>query len=122
MFNSVSKQIYAFFSEMPEFQAVMQREVEGELKTFLFPIVASETNSLPLATYVLDERTPETKDRSQLNISIAFWFDKDSYDDCCIFTDAMVLKVDDEFNLISSSIEYNEESYTYSGLINFNLL
>lgn len=122
MFNSVSIEIYNFFSGLPEFQAVMQRMVDGAPKTFLFPIVASEENGLPLTTYLLGERTPDTKDRSLLDISVSFWFDKNSYDACCAFTDAMTEKVDETYNLISSSIEYNDESLTYSGIINFNLL
>ncbi|WP_268846456.1 hypothetical protein [Flavobacterium aestivum] len=91
-------------------------------KVFLFPIVALEGNTLPLATYYLDERTPETKDRSLIDISIIFWFDQDAYDACCSFTDTMIEKIEEEYNFLSSKIEYNEESYTYSGIVNFNLL
>jgi hypothetical protein len=118
MFSSLSKEIYNFFSSLPEFNAVMQRDGE----TFLFPIVALEGNSLPLTTYYLDERTPETKDRSQLEISIIFWFNQSSYDACCSFVDVMIEKIDGEYNFLSSRIEYNEESFTYSGIVTFNLL
>lgn len=118
MFSSLSKEIYSFFSSLPEFISVMQRDGE----TFLFPIVALEGNTLPLTTYYLDERTPETKDRSQIEISVMFWFNQGSYDMCCSFTDAMVDKVDEKYNFLSSKIEYNEESFTYSGIVTFNLL
>ena len=122
MFNSISQEVYSFFSSLPEFNAVMQRDVDGEPKTFLFPIVASEENGLPITTYILDERTPGTKDRSLLGVSVSFWYDKNSYDACCIFTDTMYNKVDEKYNILSSSVDYNEESFTYSGTINFNLL
>lgn len=122
MFSSLSVEIYSFFSTIPEFNAVMKRTVDGEEKIFLFPIVALEGNSLPLTTYVLGERTPETKDRSQIEILIMFWFDQNSYDTCCSFADTMINKIDEKYNLLSSSIEYNEESFTYSAIVNFNLL
>jgi len=122
MFKSISTEIYSFFSELSEFNAVMQRTVGGESKTFLFPIVASEGTTFPLTTYVLGERTPETKDRSLLDIYVAFWFDKNAYDACCEFTDAMHNKIAEKYNILSASVEYNEDSFTYSGLIVFNLL
>lgn len=118
MFSSLSKEIWSFFSGLPEFNAVMQRDS----KTFLFPIVAMEGNTLPLTTYYLDERTPETKDRSQINITVIFWFDQNSYDACCEFVDAMTDKIDEKYNLLSSKIDYNEESATYSASVIFNLL
>lgn len=122
MFNSVSQELYSFFSVISEFNAVMQRVVDGEEKTFLFPIVALEGNSLPLTTYILGERTPATKDKSQLDIIVIFWFDQGSYDQCCAFADTMIEKIDEKYNFISSSVDYNEESYTYSAMVNFNLM
>lgn len=118
MFSSLSKEIWSFFSGLSEFNAVMQRNG----KTFLFPIVALEGNTLPLTTYHLGEKTPETKDRSQIPITVIYWFDQNSYDACCEFVDAMAEKVDQKYNLLSSKIDYNEESFTYSGSVIFNLL
>lgn len=122
MFNSVSQEIYSFFSNIDEFNAVMTRSEGGVDKTFLFPIVAMEGNSLPLTTYVLGDRTPETKDRSQLDIAVIFWFDQNSYDQCCEFADIMIEKIDEKYNFISSRVDYNEGSYTYSAMVNFNLM
>ncbi|WP_369616915.1 hypothetical protein [Flavobacterium sp. CFS9] len=99
----------------------MKRNEDGKEKTFLFPIVALEGNSLPISTYYLGERTPETKDRTQVDIVVIFWFDQNSYDACCAFTDAMVDQIDNKYNFISASIDYNEESFTYSGMVNFKL-
>ncbi|MHC0441612.1 hypothetical protein [Flavobacterium sp. 3-210] len=122
MFESISKELYSFFSGLPDFNAVMKRNEGGTEKTFLFPIVALEGNTLPLSTYILGDRNPETKDRSQVDIIVIFWFDQNSYDACCAFTDAMVQHIDARYNLLSASIDYNEESFTYSGMVNFNLL
>ena len=122
MFSSVSQEIFSFFSGISEFNAVMKRAENSVDKTFLFPVVAMEGNSLPLTTYVLGERTPETKDRSQLDIVVIFWFDQNSYDQCCEFADIMIEKIDEKYNFISSSVDYNEESYTYSAMVNFNLM
>lgn len=122
MFEKVSTELYSFFSGLPDFNAVMKRNEGGIEKTFLFPIVALEGNSLPLSTYYLGERTPDTKDRSQVDIVVIFWFDQNSYDACCAFTDSMAEQIDKKYNLLSASIDYNEESFTYSGMVNFNLL
>lgn len=122
MFSSVSKEIYSFFSSMPEFTSVMKRVDGAKEKIFLFPIVAMEGNSLPLTTYYLDDRTYETKDRTQLQISVMFWFDQNSYDICCEFADIMIEKIDGLYDFVSSRIEYNEESFTYSAIVNFKIL
>jgi hypothetical protein len=62
---------------------------------------------------------PETKDKSQVLITLNFWFDIESYDQCCEF-DAIANKIDNDF--ILNCIEYNEESECFSGIINFNLI
>lgn len=118
MFTQLSQEIYEFFSANTAFKAVM----EHDGKVNIFPIVASEKNKLPLTTYVLGDREPETKDRTQIPITVMFWFDENSYTKCCQFTDAMVDLVTSKYNFLSAAIEYNEESLTYSGSIVFNLL
>lgn len=121
MFTGTSQQVYSFFSNMPEFNAVMKRTVDGEAVTLLFPIVALEGNNLPLTTFVVGEQTPETKDRYQLDVTVIFWFDQNSYDQCCAFTDAMNDKIKAKHNFIYSSIDYDEAIGTYSGTVTFSL-
>jgi hypothetical protein len=118
MFTQLSQEVYDFFSASTEFKAVM----EHDGKVNIFPIVASEKNKLPLTTYVLGDREPETKDRAQIPITVMFWFDENAYTKCCQFTDQMVDLVQSKYNFLLSSIEYNEESLTYYGTIVFNLL
>jgi hypothetical protein len=118
MFTQLSQEVYDFFSASTEFKTVM----EHDGKVNIFPIVASEKNKLPLTTYVLGDREPETKDRAQIPITVMFWFDENAYTKCCQFTDEMVGLVESKYNFLSAAIEYNEESLTYSGTIVFNLL
>jgi len=118
MFKSISVELRDYLGSLPEFTAVMKR---GE-KLFLFPIVADISNALPLSTYVLGERLPDTKDKSILPVTLSFWFPVESYDQCCEFTDTITELIDAKYNLLSSSIEYNEESATFSGIIIFNLI
>jgi len=118
MFKERSIAVRNYLASLSEFTYVMQRD--GKL--FLFPIVASIENTLPLSTYVLSERTPETKDKSQVTITLNFWFSIEKYDDCCDFTDTICELIDEKYLLQSSSIEYNEESETFSGIINFNII
>lgn len=118
MFKEISVEVRNYLAALPEFTAVMLRAN----KLFLFPIVASIDNPLPLATYVLGDRLPETKDKSQLTITLNFWFSVEKYDQCCEFTDAIANKIDNDYLLQSSSIEYNEESETFSGIINFSII
>jgi hypothetical protein len=122
MFKQLSIETRDFLKELPDFTNVMQRPVDGVDKLFLFPIVAGIENKLPLTTYVLGERMPETKDNGQLVITLNFWFDVESYDECCDFTDKIADAIDDSYLLQSSSIEYNEESGTFSGIINFIII
>jgi hypothetical protein len=118
MFKDTSIQVREYLAGLTEFTAVMQRDS----KLFLFPVIASIDNALPISTYILGERVPETKDKSQVLITLNFWFDIESYDQCCEFTDAIANKIDNDFILQSASIEYNEESECFSGIINFNLI
>lgn len=118
MFKEISLEVRNYLAALTEFTDVMLR---GN-KLFLFPIVASIENQLPLATYVLGDRLPETKDKSQITVTLNFWFNIESYDQCCEFTDAIANKIDEDYILQSSSIEYNEESETFSGIINFSII
>ncbi|WP_281225367.1 hypothetical protein [Flavobacterium aquiphilum] len=122
MFKETSLSVVDYLKNLPEFTAVMQRIVDGNEKLFLFPLVASIENTLPLTTYVLSERTPLTKDVSQVIVTLNFWFGMESYDACCEFTDTLTDLIDDKFLLQSSSIEYNEETATFSGIINFSII
>jgi hypothetical protein len=118
MFKTISEEIYSFLVSLPEFTALMQRNN----KSFLWPIVAPLDTEFPFTTYVLGERTPETKDKSQIIATLAFWFDIESYDVCCEFTDSICDIIDEKYILVASSIEYNPESNTFSGIINYKLI
>jgi len=122
MFKDLSVQTRNFLASLTEFTSVMQREIDGESKLLLFPIVASLGTPFPFATYVLSEKTPQTKDSGQIIITLDFWFSIEQYDQCCEFTDAIEEKIDEKFLFLSSSIEYNEETETFSGVINFNII
>lgn len=118
MFKDISEEINSFLLSLPEFAAVMERNG----KSFLWPIVAPIDTSFPFTTYVLGDKTPETKDKSQIIVTLAFWYDIESYDACCDFTDKISDKIEEEYVFQSSSIEYNPESNTFSGIINFNVI
>lgn len=121
MFKEISITVYDYLKSLPQFTAIMQRVVDGNDKLFLFPIVASLENTLPLTTYVLSEKTPLTKDVSQIIITLNFWFDIESYDQCCEFTDTISELIDEKYLFQTASIEYNDESGTFSGTINFSI-
>lgn len=118
MFKTLSVELRNYLASLPEFKAIMERD--GKL--FLFPIVADISNALPLSTYVLGERLPDTKDSSQIPVTLSFYFTIESYDLCCEFTDTMTQLIDDKYILQSSSIEYNDESGTFSGTLIFNII
>lgn len=123
MFKQLSLDLVTFFSSLPAFTAVMQRNVGGENKLFLFPMVASEENSLPLTTYALGEKLPGTKDLNDIAFAVSFWFSIEQYDECCEFTDIIEELIEDSnYFVVSSKIDFNDESKTYSGTININLI
>ena len=118
MFESISKDLFEFLTTLPVFTAVMKRDGEN----YLYPMVAPLSTPFPFTTYVLGERSPETKDKSQVVVTLAFWYDVESFDACASFTDTMSDVIDDKYILLSSYIEYNEESNTFSGVANFNVI
>lgn len=118
MFEEISIQVNNYLSTLPEFTAVMKRNN----KVFLFPIVASQGTEFPFSTYVLGERTPETKDKSQLDVTLEFWFSVEQYDNCCSFTDSIADAIDQKYVLKSSQIEFNPETITFTGVIVFNVV
>ncbi len=122
MFKQISEELVHWLGALPQFTAIMKREINGVNTLMLFPIVARVENTLPLTTYVLSERLQETKDKAQITITLRFWFGVEKYDDCCEFTDKMTDFVDELYMLDSSSIEYNEEFETFFGEVNFNLI
>lgn len=115
MFTEISTQVKTYLEALPAFTSVMTHDEV----LHLFPIVASEGRKLPLATYIMGEEIPETKDKTMLPVTLALWFDKEKYNECCVLTDAVKAAIQNDLDFISASIEFNEESFTYSGIINF---
>jgi len=122
MFKDISVELVNWLSGLTEFTSVMQRNVDGNDKLFLFPIVARIENEFPFTTYVLSERIPETKDKAQITVTLRFWFGMEQYDVCCEFTDTMSELIDQNYLFDSSSIDYNAEYETFYGEVNFNLV
>lgn len=118
MFEEISIEVNEYLSSLSEFKSVMERNG----KVFLFPIVASFGTEFPFSTYVLGERIPETKDKSQIVVTLDFWFNVEQYDACCRFTDTISDLIEDRYILLSSSIEFNAEATTFTGVINFNII
>lgn len=118
MFEEISIEVNNYLSALPEFKSLMEREG----KMFLFPIVAGLGTEFPFSTYVLGERTPETKDKSQITVTLDFWFSVEEYDACCRFTDTISNLIESKYILLSSLIEFNPETITFTGVINFNII
>jgi hypothetical protein len=119
-FKELSIELANLLLDNTDFTDVMVRDG----KQYLFPMVASEENTLPLTTYSLGEKRPGTKELNDIAFAVAFWFPVEKYKDCCEFTDKMegYLEGTVGYNVNSSQIEFNFESKTYTGTINVNLI
>ena len=119
MFEQLSLDIVALLLGCEAFTNVMVRDG----KPYLFPMVASEENGLPLATYALGEKKPGTKDLNELSFAICFWFGMEKYKECCQLTDAVEeYLIDNDYVVQNSKIEFEFESKSYMGIINVSLI
>lgn len=110
-FKSASEEIYTFLNAQTAFTSVMGNKI--------FPVVASEKSVLPLTTYRISQRQGQTKDADGYTITLSFWFSVEKYDDCVEFLDTMTgIFKNSNYKWISSEPDFNEESYTYNGIIN----
>ena len=111
-----SVDIVAFLKSKTEFTSVMQQKI--------YPIVALPGTNVPFATYRINEETPFTKEATQANLTVFFWFDPNKYKDCVEFTDAMktIFENESPYNWLSSSVDYIEENNSFAGIINLNTI
>lgn len=110
----VSEGIASFLNAQSEFTAIMGDRV--------FPMMALESTPFPFTTYKINEKTPLTKDGSQTNVSLFFWFGPNKYKETIVFTDAMeaIIKEKSNYEWVSSSPDFTEENFSYVGVINLN--
>ena len=119
MFEQLSADIVALLMGCEAFTNVMVRSG----KPYLFPMVASEENGLPLTTYALGEKKPGTKDLNEISFAICFWFGIESYTACCQLTDAIEEYLEEsDFIVQNSKVEFEFESKCYMGVINVSLI
>jgi len=110
-FKSISEEIYTFLNAQSAFTTVMGNKI--------FPVVASESTVLPLTTYRIVQGRGQTKDADGYTIELAFWFSVEKYDQCMEFLDTMTeIFKNSNYKWVSSEPDFNEESYTYNGIIN----
>lgn len=86
----------------------------------IFPIVAPEKTDFPFSTYRINEVTPQSKDGTAATIQLYFWFGQSEYAKCVTFTDAMKILIEDNDNYEweSSTVDFNEDSFSFLGIIN----
>lgn len=106
MKNAV-QELFDYLTNRTEFSSVMGDK--------LFPIVALEGNDFPLSTYRITLE-PFSKDADKASFTLAFCFNK--WIDCVDFTDAMVPVLGEKYDVLSSTVDWNEEFRVYIGIIN----
>lgn len=110
MLKQLSEEIITFLMAQSQYTAVMTKKP--------FPIVALGTNVFPLTTYRISELRGVTKDANGASFELVFWFDQKQYDQCVDFTDAMTTLLKTKYRFISSTVDINEETMHYNGIIN----
>lgn len=102
-----AQELYEFLMGRTEFTDVLGDK--------LFPIVAFEDNEYPLATYrVIQEPMSKDGDKHSFVLNCCFV----SWIDALEFTDSIVEVLREEYDFISSTVDWNEDLKIYIGIIN----
>jgi len=115
---AASSEIFTFLSANSTFTTMMN-DADGSTK--LFPIVADDSIQFPFSTYRIGSQVGQTKDIKNISVVIYFWFKQNEYSKCVTFTDAMETIIEEEYDWVSSSIEFLQENQSFAGIINFNI-
>lgn len=110
MLKQLSEELITFLWAQSQYTAVMEKKP--------FPIVALGTNVFPLTTYRINEERGVTKDADGASIELVFWFEKEQYDQCVDFTDAMKVLLKTKYRFVSSTVDINEDTMHFNGIIN----
>jgi len=113
-------QLFAFLVNTPAFTNVMNQEVDGQMITRLFPLKCDGTIELPLSIYGMRE-SARSKQGSEFDFTLSFYFAADQYDECIDFLDAIkdVIDESNDYDFIASDMEVNDEDYSLIGILNF---
>lgn len=107
--KSTSEAFRTFLLGQTVFTDVLEQE--------LYPFLAPEGKSFPLATYRV-QRSPLTKDADAYDIALFLWFPK--YNDCVELTDALteVFKNARNYEWKLEDVDYDTELNLFNGIIN----
>jgi hypothetical protein len=105
----VSEEITAFLLANVAFTTVMATRIS--------PLVAKEGTPFPFTTYAVSEE-PLSNDGDETMITLFFWFDRESFKKCASFTSVVKNIIRNKYDWMSSSIELNEDSLGFVGIIN----
>lgn len=83
----------------------------------LYPFLAAEGKSFPIATYRV-QRNPLSKDEDLYDIALFLWFEK--YDPCVELNDALteIFKNARDYEWKLSDVDYDTELKLFNGIIN----
>ena len=112
--KTVSESLRTFLLAQAAFTNVMNEE--------LYPFMASEGKTFPLATYRIQQSEFATKDSDQYDIALFLWFE--NYNDCVELTDALtdIFKEANNYNWKISDLDYAEEIKLFNGIINITTI
>lgn len=113
----ISESLFSFLASQGYFTNMMN---DSEGNTKLFPVVADDSTQFPFATFRVSMVTGQTKDLTGSLITVYFWFKQNEYRKCVEFTDAMKPIIEEEYDWVSSTVEFLEENQSFAGIITFN--
>lgn len=91
------------------------------MSTRLYPLVANEGTPFPFATYRILTTEGDTKDADKAIVALSLWYAADKYTECVTGCDAIEALIKQEFNWISSDVDFITEDQSFVANINFEL-
>lgn len=89
--------------------------------TKLYPLVANEGTAFPFAIYKIITSEGETKDADKATVQLSLWFASDKYTECVTACDTVEALIKQQFNWVSSDVDFIQEDQSFVANINFEI-
>ena len=113
--KAASELIYSYFSQAPEFTAVMSQRI--------YPVIAEKNVDFPLSIYTIVNKQPVTKDVAEYTVDLSIYFADNQYTECTEFSEVVeqLIADDSKFTLVNSNVGYVKEDQSITATITFKI-
>lgn len=98
-----------------------QTSFTSEMSDRVFPLVAGETTEYPFATYRIITSEGQSKDGDKALVVLSLWYEEDNYTECVAFSDVVESLIKQNFDWLSTDVDYIEKNQSFVANINFEI-